>query len=92
MVYLELTDVSKIYGEKVLFDRVSLQVAKNTKVAMVAKNGTGKSTLLRVAAGIDLPEGLGSERYVHKDARLAYLPGTGLRRKRHGDGRRVRLR
>lgn len=73
MVYLELTDVSKIYGEKVLFDRVSLQVAKNTKVALVAKNGTGKSTLLRVAAGIDLPEGIGSEMYVHKDARMAYL-------------------
>ena len=74
MVYLELTDVSKIYGEKVLFDKVSLQVAKNTKVALVAKNGTGKSTLLRVAAGIDLPEGLGSEIYVHKDAKMAYLP------------------
>jgi ATP-binding cassette subfamily F protein uup len=74
VVYLELTDVSKIYGEKVLFDRVSLQVAKNTKVALVAKNGTGKSTLLRVAAGIDLPEGLGSGMYVHKDARMAYLP------------------
>ncbi|SEQ35433.1 ABC-F family ATP-binding cassette domain-containing protein [Neolewinella agarilytica] len=74
MVYLELTKVSKIYGEKVLFDQVNLQVAKNTKVALVAKNGTGKSTLLRVAAGIDLPEGLGSEIYVHKDARMAYLP------------------
>ena len=74
MVYLELTDVTKIYGEKILFDRVSLQVARNTKVALVAKNGTGKSTLLRVAAGIDLPEGMGSKRYVHKDARLAYLP------------------
>ena len=74
MVYLELTDVTKIYGEKVLFDKVSLQVAKNTKVALVAKNGTGKSTLLRVAAGIDLPEGLGSKVYVHKDARMAYLP------------------
>ena len=74
MVYLELTKVSKIYGEKVLFDAVDLQVAKNTKVALVAKNGTGKSTLLRVAAGIDLPEGLGSEIYLHKDARMAYLP------------------
>ena len=74
MVYLELTEVSKIYGEKVLFDKVSLQVARFTKVALVAKNGTGKSTLLRVAAGIDLPEGLTAQRYVHKDARLAYLP------------------
>ena len=74
MVYLELENVSKIYGEKVLFDRVSLQVAQHTKVALVAKNGTGKSTLLRVAAGIDLPEGIGSSVYVHKEARLAYLP------------------
>ena len=74
MVYLELEKVSKIYGEKVLFDRVDLQVAQNTKVALVAKNGTGKSTLLRVAAGIDLPEGVGSSVYVHKDARMAYLP------------------
>ena len=74
MVYLELEQVSKIYGEKVLFDKVDLQVAQNTKVALVAKNGTGKSTLLRVAAGIDLPEGIGSSVYVHKDARMAYLP------------------
>ncbi|WP_420458697.1 ABC-F family ATP-binding cassette domain-containing protein [Neolewinella sp.] len=74
MVYLELEQVSKIYGEKVLFDRVDLQVAQHTKVALVAKNGTGKSTLLRVAAGIDQPEGVGSSMYVHKDARMAYLP------------------
>ena len=74
MVYLELESVSKIYGEKVLFDRVDLQVAQNTKVALVAKNGTGKSTLLRVAAGVDAPEGVGSRAYVHKDARMAYLP------------------
>ena len=74
MVYLELERVSKIYGEKVLFDQVDLQVAQNTKVALVAKNGTGKSTLLRVAAGVDQPEGVGSRAYVHKDARMAYLP------------------
>ena len=74
MVYLELERVTKIYGEKVLFDQVDLQVAQHTKVALVAKNGTGKSTLLRVAAGIDQPEGVGSSVYVHKDARMAYLP------------------
>ncbi|MGB3800499.1 MAG: ABC-F family ATP-binding cassette domain-containing protein [Lewinella sp.] len=74
MVYLELERVSKIYGEKVLFDQVDLQVAQHTKVALVAKNGTGKSTLLRVAAGIDQPEGTGSSAYVHKEARMAYLP------------------
>lgn len=73
MIYLELENVSKSYGEKTLFDRISLPLNKGSKVALVAKNGTGKSTLLRVAAGIDLPEGVGSRIYVHRDARLAYL-------------------
>ncbi|MEL6668357.1 MAG: ABC-F family ATP-binding cassette domain-containing protein [Bacteroidota bacterium] len=74
MIYLQLENVSKSYGEKVLFDRIELPVNKGAKVALVAKNGTGKSTLLRVAAGVDLPEGVGSKVYVHRDARLAYLP------------------
>ncbi len=74
MIYLELKQVSKSYGEKVLFDRVDLPINKGAKTALIAKNGTGKSTLLRVAAGIDLPEGVGSSIYVHKEARLAYLP------------------
>ena len=74
MIYLELRQVSKSYGDKVLFDRLDLPVNKGQKVALVAKNGSGKSTLLRVAAGIDLPEGVGAEVYVHKDARLGYLP------------------
>ncbi|MEM6396851.1 MAG: ABC-F family ATP-binding cassette domain-containing protein [Bacteroidota bacterium] len=74
MIYLQLENVSKSYGEKVLFDRIELPINKGAKVALVAKNGTGKSTLLRVAAGVDLPEGVGAKVYVHKDARLAYLP------------------
>ncbi|MEM9835343.1 MAG: ATP-binding cassette domain-containing protein [Bacteroidota bacterium] len=74
MIYLELTQVSKSYGEKVLFHEVDLLLNKGTKVALVAKNGTGKSTLLRIAAGIDRPEGVNAKTYVHRDARLAYLP------------------
>lgn len=73
MIYLELENVSKSYGEKVLFDKISLPVNKGNKVALVAKNGTGKSTLLRIAGGVDLPEGLGSKVYIHRDARMHYL-------------------
>ncbi|MCB0639862.1 MAG: ABC-F family ATP-binding cassette domain-containing protein [Lewinella sp.] len=73
MIYLELEHVSKSYGEKVLFDRISLPINKGNKVALVAKNGTGKSTLLRIAAGMDLPEGVGAKVYKHKEARLHYL-------------------
>lgn len=73
MIYLELKQVTKSYGEKILFDRIDLPINKGHKVALVAKNGTGKSTLLRVAAGVDLPEGTGADCYVHKEARLGYL-------------------
>ncbi len=73
MIYLELENVSKSYGEKILFDNVSLPINKGNKVALVAKNGTGKSTLLRIAAGTDRAEGVGANVYIHRDARMHYL-------------------
>ncbi|MEY4134482.1 MAG: hypothetical protein RL386_832, partial [Bacteroidota bacterium] len=51
MNYLSLERISKMYGEKVLFDNITLQINRGQKVALVAKNGSGKSTLLRIAAG-----------------------------------------
>ncbi|NBC05576.1 MAG: ATP-binding cassette domain-containing protein, partial [Bacteroidetes bacterium] len=51
MNYLTLENVSKMYGEKVLFDNIDLQVNQGQKVALVAKNGSGKTTLLKVIAG-----------------------------------------
>jgi ATP-binding cassette subfamily F protein uup len=55
--YLTLEEVSKSYGDKVLFDKIDLTINKGQKVALVAKNGEGKSTLLRVIAGVEAPEG-----------------------------------
>ncbi|MBK7525366.1 MAG: ATP-binding cassette domain-containing protein [Saprospiraceae bacterium] len=51
MQYLLLENVSRSYGEKVLFKNVNLSISKGEKIALVAKNGSGKSTLLRVIAG-----------------------------------------
>ena len=51
MNYLSLENITKTYGEKVLFDNLSLQVTKGQKIALIAKNGSGKSTLLRVVGG-----------------------------------------
>jgi ABC transport system ATP-binding/permease protein len=70
MNYLTLENVTKTYGEKVLFRNIQLQISKGQKVALVAKNGTGKTTLLRVIAGLEAPEGenchrLGTPRYPH---------------------------
>ncbi|MBK7476814.1 MAG: ABC-F family ATP-binding cassette domain-containing protein [Haliscomenobacter sp.] len=73
MNYLSLENVSKIYGEKVLFDKVTLQINKGQKMALVAKNGSGKSTLLRIAAGTASSEGDQSRVFVHRDVRVGFL-------------------
>ncbi len=71
--YLALENISKTYGEKVLFSGLSLQINKGQKVALVAKNGTGKTTLLRVIAGKEAPEGENASVFVHRDIRVGYL-------------------
>lgn len=73
MNYLTLENVSKTYGEKVLFDNVSLQVNQGQKIALVAKNGSGKSTLLRVIAGTEPPEGEASKVELHRSVKLKFL-------------------
>ncbi len=73
MNYLNLEDVTKMYGEKVLFDNISLQINQGQKIALVAKNGSGKTTLLRVIAGEEAPEGETAKVYLHKDVRIGFL-------------------
>lgn len=71
--YLTLENVTKTYGEKVLFQNINLQVNKNQKVGLVAKNGSGKSTLLRVVAGLEGSEGESARVLMHRDARIGFL-------------------
>ena len=73
MNYLTLENVTKTYGEKVLFQNINLQVNKNQKVGLVAKNGSGKSTLLRVVAGLEGSEGESARVLMHRDARIGFL-------------------
>lgn len=73
MNYLTIENATKTYGEKVLFQNISLQISKGQKVALVAKNGTGKSTLLRVIAGLEQPEGEQAELLLRRDIRVGYL-------------------
>ena len=51
--YLQLENVTKSYGEVSLFEDISLGIGKDQKVALIAKNGTGKTSLLKIAAGKD---------------------------------------
>ncbi len=73
MDYLSIENATKTYGEKVLFSDLSLHISKGQKIALVAKNGTGKTTLLRVITGQELPEGENSKVYLRKDIRVGYL-------------------
>ncbi|MBN1180768.1 MAG: ABC-F family ATP-binding cassette domain-containing protein [Bacteroidales bacterium] len=53
---LEVDRVTRIYGEKVLFNKISLHITEGQKVALIAKNGSGKTTLLNIIAGIEGPD------------------------------------
>ncbi len=54
--YLQVDHLSKRFGEQLLFENISFGIGKGQKVALIAKNGMGKSTLLRIIAGKDTPE------------------------------------
>ena len=54
--YLQIDNLSKRFGEQILFEGISFGIGKGQKVALIAKNGMGKSTLLRIIAGKDSPE------------------------------------
>ncbi len=53
MNYLQVDNLSKAYGEKVLFSNISFSIDKGQKVALIARNGTGKSSLMHILAGIE---------------------------------------
>ena len=73
MNYLTLEKVNKSFGEKILFSNLNLTIAKSQKIALIAKNGTGKTTLLRVIAGEEAPEGEKAKILVSKEIRIGYL-------------------
>jgi len=51
--YLSVENISKSYGERVLFDNISFGINKDQKIAFIAKNGTGKSTILNIITNRD---------------------------------------
>ena len=53
MNYLSVENISKAYGEKVLFQDISFGINKDQKIAFVAKNGSGKTSILNIIAGLD---------------------------------------
>jgi ATP-binding cassette subfamily F protein uup len=51
--FLEVTNLSRVYGEKILFKNISFTIAEGQKVALIARNGTGKTSILNTIAGLE---------------------------------------
>ncbi len=56
MKILTVENVSKSYGEKQLFQNISFTIAEKERVGLIGVNGTGKTSLLKIVAGADLPD------------------------------------
>ena len=54
--FLQVDSLSKRFGEHLLFENITFSIAQNQKVALIAKNGMGKSTLLRIIANKETPD------------------------------------
>jgi len=70
--YLSVENIAKAYGERVLFEDISFGINEGQKVGFIAKNGTGKTSLLDILAGFDAPDA-GKVVY-RKDITTAFLP------------------
>ena len=73
--YLQVENISKSYGDRTLFSNISFNINEGDKIALVAPNGTGKSSLLKILAGIELSDRGGEVKFM-KDIRVAFLDQT----------------
>ena len=71
MNYLTVENISKSYGERVLFDDISFGINKDQKIAFVAKNGSGKTSILNIIAGLDTSDS--GQVVSRKGISIAYL-------------------
>lgn len=51
--YLQIENISKSYGPKILFEKIGFNINEGDKIALIAPNGTGKSSLMKILAGKD---------------------------------------
>ena len=70
--YLQIENISKTYGPKVLFENIGFNINEGDKMALIAPNGTGKTSLLRILAGKDKSDSGGKILFL-KDIRIAFL-------------------
>ncbi|MEO0571872.1 MAG: ABC-F family ATP-binding cassette domain-containing protein [Bacteroidota bacterium] len=72
MNYLTVENISKSYGELTLFSDISFGINKDQKIALIAKNGSGKTSILNIMSGRDQPER--GQVIKRKNIRVSFLP------------------
>lgn len=72
MNYLSAEQLSKAFGERVLFENLSFGINEGQKIGLIAKNGSGKTAILRILAGEDQPDS--GQVIYRKSVAMAYLP------------------
>jgi ATP-binding cassette subfamily F protein uup len=72
--YLSVENISKSYGDRILFEDISFGINKDQKIAFVAKNGTGKTSILNILVGLDHPDS--GQIVSRKGLHIAYLAQT----------------
>lgn len=70
--YLQVENISKAYGPRVLFENISFNINEGDKIALIAPNGTGKTSLLKILAGKDSSDGDGNVKFL-KDIIISFL-------------------
>ncbi|MQP24896.1 ATP-binding cassette domain-containing protein [Flavobacterium sp. LMO8] len=71
MNYLSVENISKSYGERILFKDVSFGINKDQKIAFIAKNGSGKTTIMNMINGLDEPDT--GQVVIRKEIKMAFL-------------------
>ena len=71
MNYLSVENISKSYGERVLFKDISFGINKDQKIAFIAKNGSGKTTIMNMINGLDVPDT--GQVVIRKGIKMAFL-------------------
>jgi ATP-binding cassette subfamily F protein uup len=71
MIYLRAENLMKRFGERILFEKIDLTIAKGERIALIAKNGSGKTSLIKILVGEDEPD-TGSVT-IDKNIKWAYL-------------------
>ncbi|MCR5004165.1 MAG: ATP-binding cassette domain-containing protein, partial [Bacteroidales bacterium] len=70
--YLQIENISKSYGPKILFENIGFNINEGDKIALIAPNGTGKTSLLRILAGKDKSDSGGKIMFL-RHIRIAFL-------------------